>query len=125
MCAAFSDGLRGRECADKGILRTSRYGDLRWDESAYPAAVSDVLRVHEWSYVLAIKQVLCTAAVLRVLQVALRMGHCLHGQWSCWGLEVQLQAVGASLQGSRCCTVRRLDQLWRGWSRAVISTQQA
>ena len=54
--------LRHWGCADKGILRTTRFGDLRWDESAYPAAVSDVLRVHEWSYVLAIKQVLCLAA---------------------------------------------------------------
>ena len=46
-----------RWSAERGILRTSSFQDLRWDEGAHPAAVSDVLRVHEWSYVLAVKQV--------------------------------------------------------------------
>ena len=43
--------------AGSGILRTSQFDDVRWDEGAHRAALADVLRVHEWSYVLSIKQV--------------------------------------------------------------------
>ncbi len=35
----------------KGILRSPEFDALQWDENAPPAAIADVLRVHEYSYV--------------------------------------------------------------------------
>ena len=42
---------RGAFHADLGILHSSEFLDLRWESSSQRAAMSDVLRVHEWAYV--------------------------------------------------------------------------
>ena len=37
--------------AEEGILRSAEFEGLVWDEEPHQAAMSDVLRVHEWAYV--------------------------------------------------------------------------
>ena len=40
----------------KGTLRSAEFDDVRWETDCRPAAMADVLRVHEWRYVLALQQ---------------------------------------------------------------------
>ncbi len=36
--------------AERGALRAAEFGGVAWRESDSPAAVADVLRVHDWPY---------------------------------------------------------------------------
>lgn len=45
---------------DTGILRTGEFGNLVWNDKARRAAISDVLKVHEYTYVESISQMAST-----------------------------------------------------------------
>lgn len=42
--------------AGQGILRSTLFKRLAWDESSPPVTMADLLRIHEWNYVLSIKE---------------------------------------------------------------------
>lgn len=41
----------GDHGAELGILRSTEFADLQWETQPPHARISDILRVHEWSYV--------------------------------------------------------------------------
>lgn len=41
--------------AASGILRSSEFSSLQWDERSEPGCMADILRVHDWSYVRSIQ----------------------------------------------------------------------
>ena len=48
-CILEGPGVFAR--AENGILRTSEFEDVEWDEIDRLARMGDVLRIHEWSYI--------------------------------------------------------------------------
>lgn len=46
--------------AAHGILRSSEFSNLQWDERSQPGCMADILRVHDWSYVRSIQH-LCAS----------------------------------------------------------------
>lgn len=59
-CSRMRSGVSiTKLCAEEGILRSSEFAHLQWDERDRLAPLSDILRVHEWNYVRKI-QVSCT-----------------------------------------------------------------
>ena len=51
-----SEAMSCAGCPGNGTLRSNEFNDVRWETDCRPAAMADVLRVHEWSYVLSLKQ---------------------------------------------------------------------
>ena len=80
--------------ADCGILRSSDFASLAWEHEAPPAEASDVLRVHEWTYVRHLKsyceQLLDDPAVVGELDPDTGLGR--------ESFDVALVAAGAACQ---------------------------
>ena len=96
--------------AECGILRSSDFAGLAWEHEAPPAEASDVLRVHEWTYVRHLKsyceQLLDDPAVVGELDPDTGLGR--------ESFDVALVAAGAA-----CQAVDRVvaGKVWApGWS---------